>query len=161
MSGNNLMDNNHDALEDGTAQDGFVQDEQDPMLQAVLKDFRASAHHWSEAIYQTRSAAALGGKSLVLSLTPRRSFSQRSLAWALSLVVAAGVVSTGGYQFHQRDLARQAAAQRQAEYQRQLALEQHAREADELLAKVDSDLSREVPSAMEPLASLMVDDNTQ
>ena len=161
MNGIHPMDNNQDDLVNGAAQDGFVQDEQDPMLQAVLKDFRASAHHWSEAIYQSRSAVALRGKSLVLSPTPRRTPAQRSLAWALSLVLAAGVVSTGAYQFHQRDLARQAVVQREAEHQRQLALEQHARDVDELLAKVDSDLSREVPSAMEPLAGLMADDNTQ
>jgi hypothetical protein len=30
-----------------------------------------------------------------------------------------------------------------------------------LLAKVDSDVSREVPSAMEPLAQLMAGDETQ
>ena len=160
MSGNQ-MDNDKDALVNGAAQDGFLQHEQDPMLQSVLKDFRASVHHWSEAVYETTSAPALRGKTLVLSSTPRRSLGQRSLAWALSLVVAAGVVSTGGYEFHQRDLAHRAQLHREAEHQRRLALEQHAREVDELLAKVDSDLSRQVPTAMEPLASLMVDDNTQ
>jgi hypothetical protein len=135
--------------------------EQDPMLQAVLHDFRVSAQAWSEAKYQSSSAASLRNKSLVLSPSPRRTLGQRSLAWALSLAVAAGVASTGAYELHQRDLTRQAAAQREAEHQRQLAIQQHARDVDALLAKVDSDLSRQVPSAMEPLASLMADDNTQ
>ena len=122
-------------------------------LEEVLADFRAGVHAWSESTYNRRA--------LVLSPASRRPLGRRSVAWALTLVLAAGIVSTGAYEFHQRDLARQVAEQREAEHQRQQALEQHAREVDELLAKVDSDLSREVPSAMEPLASLMADDLTQ
>jgi hypothetical protein len=52
------------------------------------------------------------------------------------------------------------AAQRAAEQQRQLA-DQHAREAEDLLAKVDSDISQEVPDAMEPLARLMAEDESK
>ena len=38
---------------------------------------------------------------------------------------------------------------------------QQAKQEDEdLLAKVDRDVSREVPAAMEPLAQLMVEDET-
>ncbi len=124
----------------------------DPVLASVLRDFRASVHAWSDAAYRSRP--------LVLSPAPGRTFWRQSVVWALSMVLAAGVATGGVHQFHQRALARQA-AQRQAEYQRQLALQQHAREADELLAKVDSDVSREVPSAMEPLASLIAGDDTQ
>jgi hypothetical protein len=41
------------------------------------------------------------------------------------------------------------------------AAEQQARQEDEdLLAKVDSDVSREVPAAMEPLAQMMAEDET-
>jgi hypothetical protein len=125
---------------------------QDPMLTAVLRDFRASVHAWSDATYRSRS--------LVLSPAPRRTFWRQSVVWAFSMVLAAGVATGGVHQFHQRVLARQA-AQREAEHQRQLALQQHAREADELLAKVDSDISREVPSAMEPLANMIAGDDTQ
>lgn len=124
----------------------------DPVLASVLRDFRASVHAWSDAAYRSRP--------LVLSPAPRPAFWRQSVAWAFSLVLAAGVATGGVHQFHQRALARQA-AQRQAENQRRLALQQHAREADELLAKVDSDISREVPSAMEPLASLIAGDDTQ
>jgi hypothetical protein len=56
-------------------------------------------------------------------------------------------------------LARIAAA-REAEHQRQIAAER-ALEEEELLARVDSDISRQVPRAMEPLASLMTEDETQ
>jgi hypothetical protein len=35
------------------------------------------------------------------------------------------------------------------------------KENEDLLAKVDSDVSRAVPSAMEPLAQLMADDEPQ
>jgi hypothetical protein len=52
------------------------------------------------------------------------------------------------------------AAQRDAERQRQMA-EERAREAEDLLAKVDSDVSREVPNAMEPLAQLMAEDESR
>jgi hypothetical protein len=125
---------------------------QDPALASVLRDFRASVHAWSDAAYRSRP--------LVLSPASRRTFWRRSLVWAFSTVLAAGVATGGVHEFHQRALSRQA-AERQAEHQRQLALQEHAREADELLAKVDSDVSREVPSAMEPLASLIAEDDTQ
>jgi hypothetical protein len=59
----------------------------------------------------------------------------------------------------------QQAQKRELDRQRALT-NQHAREAqagetDDLLAKVDSDISREVPTAMEPLAQMMADDGTQ
>jgi hypothetical protein len=56
-------------------------------------------------------------------------------------------------------MARVAAAQ-QAERQR-AAAEQRAREEEDLMARVDSDISREVPIAMEPLAQLMAEDETK
>ena len=67
----------------------------------------------------------------------------------------------GGFLEHQhrKEQARIAAA-REAEHQRQIE-EQRAREAEEELAKVDSEVSREVPHALEPLAQLMTDDNGQ
>ncbi len=56
------------------------------------------------------------------------------------------------------------AAARIAEHERQAAEQrnQQLRQEDEdLLAKVDSDVSREVPSAMEPLAQMMAGDETR
>jgi hypothetical protein len=61
---------------------------------------------------------------------------------------------------HQRELEKIAAEQ--AARQQKLEAEQRASTDDEdLLAKVDSDVSREVPSAMEPLAQLMSENETQ
>jgi hypothetical protein len=54
------------------------------------------------------------------------------------------------------------AAAAQAATQQKLAAEQRVREEDEdLLAKVDSDVSRNVPSAMEPLAQMMAEDEAR
>lgn len=146
--------------EKGSVRHEFDEVAQDPELEAVLRDFRSSVHAWSETAYQSRSEAADRSRALVLSPGPHRTLWRQSLVWALSLVLTAGVATEGMYQYHQKMLAHQAAIQRELERQRQIAAE-HAREADELLARVDSDVSREAPTAMEPLASLMVDDETQ
>jgi hypothetical protein len=49
--------------------------------------------------------------------------------------------------------------------QKQLAADQRnqqvKQEDEDLLAQVDSDVSREVPSAMEPLAQLMAEDESK
>ncbi|MGB6725566.1 MAG: hypothetical protein WBE74_06645, partial [Terracidiphilus sp.] len=82
------------------------------------------------------------------------------LAWALGCVVAAGAAGGGIYDHHRHAIERQQAEARLA-HQRELAAQQKAQEADEsLLANVDSDVSRSVPAAMEPLAQLMEDDGT-
>ncbi len=60
---------------------------------------------------------------------------------------------------HRHEMAR-LALQREVEQQRQLAAER-ARDAEELLARVDTEISRQVPSAMEPLARLMTEDEAQ
>jgi len=160
----------------GSARAAFDQTAQDPELDTVLRNFRASVHAWSEATYQSgveatyqfgveataqsRIEAAGRSRALVLPPAPRRILWNRSLAWSLSLVLTAGVATTGIYEFHQKEVARDKAIQQEIEHQRQLA-QQHARDVDELLARVDSDVSREAPTAMEPLASLMADDETQ
>jgi hypothetical protein len=54
-----------------------------------------------------------------------------------------------------------AAAARAAESERLVAAERARVEEEDLLAKVDSDVSREVPSAMEPLARLMAEDEAK
>jgi hypothetical protein len=103
---------------------------------------------WSDAEY---------GKPR-MAVRPVRQRSWRLAAgWALGCVLMAGGVSGGVYERHYRQEQAKIAAVREAERQR-LAAEQRVREEDELLAKVDSDVSREVPSAMEPLAQLMAED---
>ena len=60
---------------------------------------------------------------------------------------------------HRAELARIAAQQRAAEQMRQLQLQEQAKITDEdLLAGVDSAVSRQVPSAMEPLAQMAEDE---
>ena len=80
--------------------------------------------------------------------------------WALGFVLAVGGVSGGVYEHHQRQESARIEAARQAEQLKQAA-EQRAREEEELLAKVDSDVAREAPSAMEPLAQLMAEDESR
>ena len=143
-----------DLLESGQAPmlDSMLEPSQDPGLQEALRDFRLSVHAWSDAAYsRPRSVGAVA---------PRRTAWRRASAWALGCVLAVGVASGGMYErHHQQELARVAAV-REAEHQRELA-EQHARETEDLLAKVDRDISRQVPNAMEPLAQLMAEDESR
>jgi hypothetical protein len=74
-------------------------------------------------------------------------------------MVVAGGVSGGIYDHHRIVVERQQAAARIA-HERQLAEQQKAQEDESLLATVDSDVSRSVPAAMEPLAQLMDDNGT-
>lgn len=125
---------------------------QEAELSGVLQDFRASAHAWSDAAFHERP--------MTFHSLPRHAVARRTLAWVMSLTIAVGVAGGGGYEWHHRqELARQAAL-REAEHQRMLQ-QQHAQDVDELLARIDSDVSRQVPSALEPLASLMGDDQAQ
>ena len=123
--------------------------ESDPVLEQALRNFRSSVHAWSEvANSQPRQAVA-------------RTVSWRlTLGWALGCVLAAGSVGGGLYERHHRQEAARMAAE--SARQQKVAAEQRAREEDEdLLAKVDTDVSRQVPSAMEPLAQLMAEDEVQ
>ncbi len=125
-------------------------------LDAALRDFRASVHAWSDAACHGPRLAEIPAARTA----PRHVIARRSVAWALGLVLVAGAATEGVHDRHRRqELARQA-HQREVEQQRLLA-EQHAREVDDLLARVDNDISREVPSAMEPLAQLMAEDTSQ
>ena len=89
----------------------------------------------------------------------RRSW-RLAMGCALGCVLAAGSVTGGVYEHqHRQQMARMAAAQK-AEQQR--LADERTRQADaELLATVDSDVSRTVPAAMEPLAQLMDEGETQ
>jgi hypothetical protein len=130
-------------------------DASDAELEQALRNFRDSIHAWSEAAYS---------RTRPLVLEVRRRSWRLAAGWALGCVLVAGSVGGGLFERHQsRELARIAAQQRAAEQQRQLVEQQaRARESDEaLLARVDSDVSREVPSAMEPLAQLMAEDETR
>ena len=123
-------------------------------LDEALRDFRLSVHAWSEAVYSRPRRA--------LAASPHRRAGRLAAGWALGCVLVAGGVSGGVWGHHRQEM--RIAAARAAERERLAAGErnQRARQEDEdLLAKVDSDVSREVPSAMEPLAQLMAEDETR
>jgi hypothetical protein len=117
------------------------------MKQALL-NFKSSVHAWSDAIYAR--PRAVNREARVRSWRP-------ALGWALGCAVVAGSLSGGLLERHHRqEVARVAAEQRAAESEKQLRQKQAAMVPDEdLLADVDSDVSRQVPSAMEPLAQMM------
>jgi hypothetical protein len=132
-----------------------VVESEDVEFEAALKDFRNSIQAWSDA--------AMSRPRTVRTEIRHRSW-RLAAGWALGCVLVAGGVS-GGFleQHHRQELVRIAAAQKAAAEQKQLE-EQRAKAnvSDEvLLAGVDSDVSRDVPNAMEPLAQLMVDDGTK
>jgi hypothetical protein len=118
--------------------------ELEPELRDAIGDFKSSINSWSEsALSQPRVINA-----------PRGINWAHVSKWALGCAVFVGTVSGGVYESHrQQELANLEAA-RIAQQQRELAA-QHLREEADLMAKVDSDIAREVPSALEPLASLM------
>jgi hypothetical protein len=123
----------------------------DAQLNQALKNFRLSVHAWSEAEMS---------RLRTVHMTVRRRSWRLAAGWALGCALIAGGVSAG---VHERSLRIEQAkirAQHDAEVQQQMAA-QKAREEEDLLAKVDSDVSREVPTAMEPLAQLMAEDGTR
>ena len=123
----------------------------DPDLARTLADFKASVHAWSDAA----SARPRAVHPAIIHRTWRL-----AAGWAMSAVFIAGAGSALTYEHHQRvQQARIAAAARAAEQQRQLAA-QRARNEEDLMYKVDADVSRDVPDAMQPLAALMADDTT-
>jgi uncharacterized protein HemX len=123
---------------------------QDAELEGALRNFRQSVHAWSEAEFARPRAVA-----------PASSRVHRPWALvssALGIVLAAGIAVGGVHERSQRIEQARIAAQRQAEQQRELAAEK-AKESENLLANIDKDVSREVPSALEPLAQMMDDDS--
>jgi hypothetical protein len=123
----------------------------DAELELALRSFRQSVHAWSDAeISRTRSVAG----------PVRRASWRLAAGWALGCLLAAGGVSGGLLERHHLAVVAQVKAAQEADHQRQLAAERE-REEEELLAKVDSDISRDVPSAMEPLAQLMAEDESK
>lgn len=128
------------------------QSEQDEILEQALKDFRSCVHAWSEAELSRPHTVK------VVHLTSWRV----AAGWALGCVLAAGSLTGGLYERHHRQEAAKIAAAAEAARLEKLAASQRVREEDEdLLAKVDSDIARQVPSAMEPLAQLMAEDESQ
>ena len=148
----NKFDDNADGLKDRTEIPAGDADQFE--LEQALKDFKSSVHAWSEAAY---SRPRMGTREV-------RGRSWRlALGWAMGCLLVAGSVSGGLFERqHRLEQARIAAQQRAAQQQQELRAQQTAGETDEaLLAGVDSDVSRQVPSAMEPLAQMMSDGGTK
>ena len=126
----------------------------DPAVAAALEHFKASVDAWSDTAYS--------GASTVLARPLRRSW-RLATGWALGCVLAAGSLAGAVYEHHHRQelariAAKQAEAQKTLQAMREAERPTAANEAtkdNDLLATVDSDVSREVPAAMEPLAQLM------
>jgi hypothetical protein len=123
----------------------------EPGLDSTLRNFRASVHAWSEAELS---------RPRTIQVVHRHSW-RFAAAWALGCVLAVGSLSAGLFQHHRNQMLAITAQQRQM-HQEQLqtsqvaAVNEQAGQGDEsLMAGVDSDVSRPVPSAMEPLAQLM------
>ncbi|MGA8042448.1 MAG: hypothetical protein WCA37_06560 [Terracidiphilus sp.] len=126
--------------------------ELDPELSRTLADFKASVHAWSDTAYARPRAAhpALVHRTWRLAA-----------GWAMASVLIAGAGSALIYEHHERvEQARIAAAASVAEQQRQLAA-QRAHSEEDLMNKVNTDVSRDVPDAMQPLAALVSYDSTQ
>lgn len=125
----------------------------DLAVDEALKNFRMSVHAWSDAAYNRPRTVVLTGKQAVWHGSWRL-----AAGWALVGVLMVGGVSGGVYEQRQKQEQMRLAAARLAEQQKAIREQQLKEEEEDLLAKVDSDVSRQVPSAMEPLAQLMDDE---
>lgn len=124
----------------------------DPALESVLSDFRQSVHAWSDAAYHRPRTGAVRVSSLRVWRV--------AIAGALVCLLAIGGIGTSVHVRHRREEAARVEALRNAERQRQMEAER-ARDAVDLLAQVDTEVSREVPSALEPLAPASVEDDSK
>jgi hypothetical protein len=123
----------------------------DLALDRVLTDFRSSVHAWSEAAHN---------RPRPIAAASRRAVWRKAAAWSLGSMLVIGASGGSVVEYRHRQEAARIAAAREAQQQRALA-EERERDAEKELAKVDSDVAREVPNAMEPLAQLMTEDESQ
>jgi hypothetical protein len=143
--GKNLGGNEEPAMQHAPAKSR--DQDQDLGLDQALGDFRASVLAWSDAAYSC---------SRPIVTASARAGWRKAAAWALGCVLAAGIAGGGVLENQHRQALARIAAEHEAQRQRAL-VEQRAREAEQELATIDSDVAREVPHAMEPLAQLMTD----
>lgn len=125
--------------------------ELDPDVDQALRDFRSSVHAWSHAVYR---------QPRQIEIAPRRTVWRMAAAWALGSVLVAGGAWGGILEHQHRQEQDRIVRLRQQELDRRLQ-EQKAREAEQELAVVDNDVSREVPDALEPLVPSMTAEDEQ
>jgi hypothetical protein len=120
----------------------------EPELRQALANFKSSVHAWSdEMMSRPREAKA-----------PARTNWSLITKWALACVVFAGTVSGGVYQSYRQQEAAKAEAARIAAQQRELAAQRLRENEEDIMAKVDNDVAQEVPRALDPLESMMNED---
>ena len=126
----------------------------DALLEQALSDFKSSMHAWSDAAYHRPRSVAAEVK--------HRSW-RLALGWAMGCLLVVGSASGALFEReHRHALARMAAEQQAAEQQKLQQEQQAAKENEEdLLAQVDADVSRQVPSALAPLTEVMSDDESK
>jgi hypothetical protein len=141
----------------------------DPIVAGALKHFKTSVDAWSEVEHSRPRMA---------DRTARRTW-RLAASWALGCLLAAGSLAGGLYERHvqqesvrieatkavikaaeqkaalERKAAEQPVAATIATMRQPTAVKRAASENENLLATVDSDVSRQVPAAMEPLAQMM------
>jgi hypothetical protein len=128
----------------------------EPELRDALVNFKSSVDAWSDAMMSD----AMMSRPQQTVKEPAATPGWGAMKWALSCAVFIATVSGGVYQNHRLLENAKVEAARVAEQQREVAV-QRAKEEEDLMAKVDSDVAREVPSALEPLASLMRDSESR
>ena len=147
----NFRDSNDGGMRKGA---GVVSDTgamEDPELERVLRDFRSSAHAWSDAVYQ---------RPRLVEIATRRMVWRKAAAWALGSVLVVGGGWGGLLEYRHQQEQDRFVRLRQQQQQRQFQ-EERAREAEQELAKVDTDVSREVPDALEALVPATSSDDGQ
>lgn len=137
------------------AEEPVEMEDLEPELRQALGDFRANVKTWSDAVYRRPRT--------VREVVVRRSW-RLAAGWSLASVLLAGTLSLGLYEHRHAQVQAQLAAQREAEQQRELAVQRArelARQEEDLLASVDREVSREVPSSMEALVQLNEESEVQ
>jgi hypothetical protein len=145
----------------------------DPIVEGALKHFKASIDAWSEAAYSQPRTVVRTAKHIW----------RLAAAWALGCLLAAASLAGAMHERHARQESARIAAIKAAEQKAALepkapeqsvqpvaatiagkrqptAVKRAASENEDLLATVDSDVSRQVPAAMEPLAQMMENDGS-
>jgi len=160
------------------SQDQLPGEMNDSVLSEALKLFKSSVDAWSEAAYHRPRTVVQGISSNGWRL---------AAGWALGCALTMACLTGGIFEHqhrqelarvaalkaaqktaHERTVAAEAAAATQEAMDQQLAVNRAAATAkgstgsdQSLLAAVDTDVSRGVPAAMEPLAQLMDDGGSQ
>ena len=133
-------------------------EQEDPQVEAALRQFRQSVHAWSEQEFSRPRAVAPRPATWLARW-------HKPLVVALGCVVVVAGLSVPVGVHHQHAVAAQQQAQileqqRKAdEAARQLALSKV--DDDQLLADVDEDIAQATPAALEPMASLMRETKTK